>query len=162
LRPLVEAGPEGCKKMTSFVGSSAIGRVGLRSGLSSPCALSLCRQGLSVSQRARPRHHGVPRRLLSHQSPKRPRFSSRLRDALRNTKVQWYQIPVGVGIGFIGLMHLYKVTKREREKQELEQQEAEAGNGGKRPKKRPRVRPDGPWWALFFTPYRTETSLTRG
>jgi phosphatidylserine decarboxylase len=81
-------------------------------------------------------------RQFSQQSPKRPRFSSRLRTALRNSKIQWYQIPVGLGIGFLGLVQFYKVTTREREKQ----REAEAGaEPGALPKKRARIRPDGPW-----------------
>lgn len=71
---------------------------------------------------------------------KRPRFSQRLGEALRNSKVTWYQIPVGVGIGFLGLIQFYKVSSREKEKQL--QQEEEGG----RPQKRPRIRPDGPWY----------------
>ena len=73
----------------------------------------------------------------------RERFGSRMGDALRNTKVQWYPIPVGLGIGFLGLVHFYKTQAREKER--LEQEEAGAG-GSSRPKKRPRARPDGPWY----------------
>lgn len=69
---------------------------------------------------------------------KRPRFSQRLGEALRNSKVTWYQIPIGVGIGFLGLVQFYKVSSRE--KQERAQEE-----DGDRPQKRPRVRPGGPW-----------------
>lgn len=76
-------------------------------------------------------------RTFSSNSGKRPRFSQRLGDALRNSKIQWYQIPVGLGIGFLGLVQFYKVASREREKQE--------GNDGEKPKRRPRIRPDGPW-----------------
>ncbi|CAI0655218.1 unnamed protein product, partial [Colletotrichum noveboracense] len=69
----------------------------------------------------------------------RPRFSDRLRFALKNSKVQWYQIPVGVGIGFLGLVQFYKVSSRDRESQERsEVQDAP-------PKKRAKIRPDGPW-----------------
>lgn len=64
----------------------------------------------------------------------RPRFGQRLGDALRRTKIQWYQIPVGLGIGFLGLVQFYKVSARERENQE----------GGK-PKPRARITPEGPW-----------------
>ena len=84
----------------------------------------------------------VSRRLFSQQSQQRPRFSSRLRTALRNSKIQWYQIPVGLGIGFLGLVQFYKVSTREARKQEAESQD-EAG--GSRPGARARVRPDGPW-----------------
>ena len=75
-------------------------------------------------------------------SGKRPRFSQRLGDALRNTKIQWYQIPVGLGIGFLGLVQFYKVSAREQEKQ----RELEVGEPGSQPRGRPKVRPDGPWY----------------
>lgn len=84
---------------------------------------------------------GSPR-FFSSSSGKRPRFSQRLGEALRNSKIQWYQIPVGLGIGFLGLVQFYKVAAREREKQA---EGEEGSNGSGRPKSRPRVRPDGPW-----------------
>ena len=66
--------------------------------------------------------------------------------ALRNTKIQWYPIPVGLGIGFLGLVHFYKTQARERERLEREAAAADGGDPGSGPpKKRPRVRPDGPW-----------------
>ncbi|KAI8625193.1 phosphatidylserine decarboxylase-domain-containing protein [Xylariaceae sp. FL1651] len=69
------------------------------------------------------------------------RFGSRLRHALKDTKVKWYPIPVGLGIGFLGFVQFYKTRAREKERLEREaSQEHEP-----RPKKRPRVRPDGPW-----------------
>ncbi|KAK1654901.1 phosphatidylserine decarboxylase [Colletotrichum phormii] len=74
------------------------------------------------------------------QQQQRPRFSSRLRHALNNSKVQWYQIPVGLGIGFLGLVQFYKVSTREREKQERDDVQ-----DGVPPKKRAKIRPDGPW-----------------
>lgn len=74
------------------------------------------------------------------QQQQRPRFSSRLRHALNNSKVQWYQIPVGLGIGFLGLVQFYKVSTREREKQERDDVQ-----DGAPPKKRAKIRPDGPW-----------------
>jgi phosphatidylserine decarboxylase len=90
----------------------------------------------------RPTSNGPTARLYSQNSGHRPRFSSRLRDALKNSKVQWYQLPIGVGIGFVGLMQFYKTTSRERERQELEER---ASADGSRPKRRERIRPDGPW-----------------
>ncbi|KAH8174294.1 phosphatidylserine decarboxylase domain-containing protein [Sarocladium implicatum] len=81
-------------------------------------------------------------RDFSSGSGKRPRFSQRLGDALRNSKIQWYQIPVGLGIGFLGLVQFYKVSSREREKQrQSENGEFEEGT----PAKRPRVKLEGPW-----------------
>lgn len=83
-----------------------------------------------------------PIRGFSSGSGKRPRFSQRLAEALRNSKIQWYQIPVGLGIGFLGLVQFYKVSSREREKQ----QNAENGEFGEgTPAKRPRVKLEGPW-----------------
>ncbi|KAK7698990.1 phosphatidylserine decarboxylase 1 [Diaporthe eres] len=78
------------------------------------------------------------RRAYSQQSQQRPRFTSRLRMALGKSKTEWYFIPVGVGIGFLGLVQGYKVYTREKERQEDEEFE-------KKPRRRPRVRPEGPW-----------------
>jgi phosphatidylserine decarboxylase len=75
----------------------------------------------------------------SQNSGKRPKFSQRLGEALRNSKITWYQIPVGLGIGFLGLVQFYKVSSRERERQRQEDE------GIISPKPRPKVRPDGPW-----------------
>ncbi|KAH6603314.1 phosphatidylserine decarboxylase proenzyme 1 [Trichoderma cornu-damae] len=79
------------------------------------------------------------RNFSSQDSGKRPKFSQRLGEALRNSKITWYQIPVGLGIGFLGLVQLYKVSSRERERRREEQ------DGVISPKPRPKVRPDGPW-----------------
>lgn len=79
------------------------------------------------------------RSFSSQESGKRPKFSQRLGEALRNSKITWYQIPVGLGIGFLGLVQFYKVSSRERERQREEQE------GVRSPKPRPKVRPDGPW-----------------
>ncbi|CAN8095173.1 unnamed protein product [Discula destructiva] len=81
---------------------------------------------------------GGRRSYNSKQTPKRPRFSSRLRMALGKSKTEWYFIPVGVGIGFLGLIQGYKVYTREKA---LQEEEAQAS----KPKKRQRIRPDGPW-----------------
>lgn len=58
--------------------------------------------------------------------------------ALGKSKTEWYFIPVGVGIGFLGLVQGYKVYTREKERQEDDEFE-------KKPKRRPRVSPEGPW-----------------
>ena len=78
-------------------------------------------------------------RSFASNSGKRPRFSQRLGEALRNTKIQWYQIPVGLGIGFLGLVQFYKVSAREKEKQK------ELDDPQRQPKRRPKIRPEGPW-----------------
>ena len=78
-------------------------------------------------------------------------FGARLRVALRGTKVQWYPIPVGLGIGFLGFAQLYRQQQqRERLRREDEavsghgpEEEADQKRG--RPRKRERIRPSGPW-----------------
>lgn len=76
-------------------------------------------------------------------SGRRPKFSHRLGEALRKSKVQWYQIPVGLGIAFLGLVQFYKVSARERERSKHE--EEHDLDGSRKVNRRPRVRPDGPW-----------------
>lgn len=98
----------------------------------------------ATPNRAQPLARRTPTSIrdFSSSSGKRPRFSQRLGDALKNSKIQWYQIPVGLGIGFLGLVQFYKVSSREREKQrQLENGEFEDGT----PVKRPRVKLEGPW-----------------
>ena len=75
-------------------------------------------------------------------------FGTRLRTALRNTKVQWKPIPIGFGIGFLGVVQFYRVRKREKERQ-WEENALNSGddNGGnvEEHKKRKRIKPSGPW-----------------
>jgi phosphatidylserine decarboxylase len=77
---------------------------------------------------------------------------------LGDTKIKWYPIPIGLGIGFLGLVQLYKVNERERLRREEEWEDdgyvkttgsdRENGGGslGGRPKRRERIRPSGPWF----------------
>lgn len=71
-------------------------------------------------------------------------FGSRLRFALRNTKVEWYPIPVGLGIGLLGLLHFYKSQRADRDRADREGSE-DAWENGARPPRRPRVVPTGSW-----------------
>jgi phosphatidylserine decarboxylase len=88
----------------------------------------------------------------------RESFGTRLRKALAETKIRWYPIPVGLGIGFLGAVQLYKINEREKARQQREDEENDAylrskglGKGGEerdsegRPQKRKRIRPTGPW-----------------
>ncbi|EAW07256.1 phosphatidylserine decarboxylase 1 [Aspergillus clavatus NRRL 1] len=80
----------------------------------------------------------------SHENPSpKGSFGSRLRFALRTTKVEWYPIPVGLGIGLLGLLHFYKSQRAERDRAEREAL-GESFDFDK-PPPRPRVRPSGPW-----------------
>ncbi|CAK7274965.1 phosphatidylserine decarboxylase 1 [Sporothrix epigloea] len=80
-----------------------------------------------------------PFRFYSQKAFRRPRFTARLRHALKNSKIQWSRIPVGLGIGFLGLVQFYKIRNREPEEGYAE------GEAATKVKKRPRIRPDGPW-----------------
>lgn len=77
-------------------------------------------------------------------------FASRASDAWRSAPIKWRPIPIGLGIAFLGVFQFYRVQERERRKYEEEYRlnghgdEDEEGNG-ERPKRRPRIRPSGPW-----------------
>jgi hypothetical protein len=85
-------------------------------------------------------------------------FGTRLRRALGGTKIKWYPIPVGVGIGFLGLAQLYRINDRENAKRREEDLEndgyvyskGEGENTGRdgRPRRRERIRPTGPWYVI--------------
>jgi hypothetical protein len=111
----------------------------LRRAFDSQCSC-MPQQTYFATLRRTQRQTVFSRRLFSQQSQQRPRFSSRLRDSLKNSKIQWYQIPAGVGIGFLGLMQFYKISTRKDDNES-----EEYVDGERRPKKRPRIRPDGPW-----------------
>ncbi|KAI0913296.1 phosphatidylserine decarboxylase-domain-containing protein [Ustulina deusta] len=118
------------------------GRVRLPSSLEPKC---LCPQPKTTSIRGPTHQFAAGPRASFHHSRRifqnRDRFGSRLRHALNDTKIKWYPIPVGLGIGFLGFIQFYKTQARERERLEREaSQEQEP-----RPTKRSRVRPDGPW-----------------
>ncbi|KAL2006575.1 hypothetical protein VTN00DRAFT_9243 [Thermoascus crustaceus] len=80
----------------------------------------------------------------SNQSGKKEEsFGSRLRSALKNTKVEWRPIPVGVGIALLGLLQFYRTQRAETER--LERESKEAGYEDGIPPPRKRIRPSGPW-----------------
>ncbi|KAL6720413.1 phosphatidylserine decarboxylase 1 [Lecanora helva] len=77
-------------------------------------------------------------------------FRTRLRTALRRTKVQWKPIPIGLGIGFLGLFQFYRIREREKRRKDndISRSQDDPGNEEEyqgRPKKRQRIRPSGPW-----------------
>ncbi|KAK1833374.1 phosphatidylserine decarboxylase-domain-containing protein [Podospora conica] len=108
------------------------GRLGLARAAASRYSPCVSRRTYFASRRAQPTALNLSaRRLYSQQPPKRPKPSG---------KIEWYPIPIGLGIGFLGLVQFYKVYSREKE-----QDDGENGEPGSRPKKRPRIRPEGPW-----------------
>ncbi|KAI1391364.1 phosphatidylserine decarboxylase [Hypoxylon trugodes] len=113
----------------------------LKRPLLSPCRL---RHSFEATTQQSSRQFTSTPRLSFHRSSQKyqykERFGSRLRTALKDTKIRWYPIPVGLGIGFLGFVQFYKTQAREKERLERE-----ADGDGPRPKKRARIRPDGPW-----------------
>ncbi|KAL1963587.1 hypothetical protein VTN77DRAFT_8032 [Rasamsonia byssochlamydoides] len=69
-------------------------------------------------------------------------FRSRFRAAWRNTKIEWHPIPIGLGIGFLGLWQFYRAQRAEKER--LEREELGEFDEGC-PPCRKRIRPSGPW-----------------
>lgn len=99
-------------------------------------------------------------RLYRQQTNYKESFGTRLRKALNDTKIKWYPIPVGLGIGFLGLGQLYRVNEREKARRREEEAEDDRlvkviGTGGDdapggRPKRRERIRPTGPWFVAVL------------
>ena len=97
-------------------------------------------------------------KLHRQQKEYRDSFGTRLRKALGETRVKWYPIPVGLGIGFLGLGQLYRINQREKARRRDEEWEEDGqlsfsgsridGEPGNRPKRRERIRPTGPWWVF--------------
>jgi len=141
------------KQVESVVCMQRVLRLRRCNGKSLPSPLSvqapwMCRHSISSPRKftSSTRHQ----RYEQHYS--RGSFGSRLRAAWRQTKIEWYPIPVGLGIGFLGCAQLYRVRQREKVR-EAEEESGRAlsapgdnGEGGK-PKKRRRIRPSGPWYA---------------
>lgn len=90
--------------------------------------------------RASARFSTSRRARINDQGP----FRTRLRTALKNTKVEWKPIPVALGITFLGAVQFYRVREREKERQRHEDEaqeklDDEAERKGK-PRKRKRIR----------------------
>ncbi|PFH56198.1 hypothetical protein XA68_16910 [Ophiocordyceps unilateralis] len=120
---------------TVGAGSGSLFRRRALAGIRRPCpgcAASKIRPTTDARFRGFPQTFAAGRSYVSD-TGKRPRFSSRLGEALRRNKIQWYQIPIGLGIAFLGILQFNKVVTRELET-EAEQQ-----------KPRSKARPEGPW-----------------
>lgn len=79
------------------------------------------------------------RRLWEEQKKQRhdENFTTRLGKAWRSTKIEWKPIPVGLGIAFLGLFQLIRLSQREDRTQD-----------GERPPKRKRIYPSGGGWQV--------------
>lgn len=71
-------------------------------------------------------------------------FGTRLGKAWRKTKIEWKPIPIGLGIGFLGFLQFLKVQARDSPTEDSAGSPGDPGDG-KRPPKRERIRPSGPW-----------------
>lgn len=107
-----------------------------------------------------PRGFSSSAKLCRQKPHYRDSFGTRLRRALGETKIKWYPIPVGVGIGFLGLVQFYRTNEREKARRQdewendtyLKSKREGGGINGPRfeekPKRRERIRPTGPWFVL--------------
>ncbi|TAQ85680.1 hypothetical protein B7494_g5990 [Chlorociboria aeruginascens] len=116
----------------------------------------LLQQSHNLCRHHRSRFFSSSARFYRQKAEYKESFSTRLRKALNDTKIKWYPIPVGLGIGFLGLGQLYRVNEREKARRLEEEWEDdglvktegprgnENGEETGRPKRRPRIRPTGP------------------
>lgn len=94
--------------------------------------------GLRITQRRAFSH--TRRQWKDHEQES---FSSRLGKAWRKTKIEWKPIPVGLGIGFLGLLQFIRIRQREGAAQE-----SSSETDGQRPPKRQRIYPSGGGWQV--------------
>ena len=123
-----------------------------------PYICKACRQA-----RPLPRPFTTTTHRATPQDQRNGPFTSRLRAALGKTKIEWKPIPVGLGIAFLGAAQFYRIRQREKRRQQDEEEitrraeETKIRDGdGRKPPKRERVRPSGPWYVgpkLFAWPY---------
>ncbi|CZT51739.1 related to phosphatidylserine decarboxylase [Rhynchosporium secalis] len=126
----------------------------LRTNRPSPACVSQS-QSQCICRCQRPRPFSSSARFCRQKPHYKDSFGTRLRKALGDTKIKWYPIPVGLGIGFLGLGQLYRVNEREKANPREEEWEDDGvvkiagskgeGEAGGRPKRRERIRPTGPW-----------------
>lgn len=107
-----------------------------------------------IDRLSNPRQFSSSAKLRQQNNSSKESFGSRLRKALKETKIKWYPIPVGVGIGFLGLAQLYRINEREKAKGDdgytnfsASGENGVDGEQGGRPRRRERIRPSGPWLA---------------
>lgn len=124
------------------------GRLVKATSLRAPPLVGILKQTTQCS--ARRFATSTPRLIKEEGTRNQDPFGSRLRAALRRTKLDWSPVPIGVGIAFLGAFQFYKVRERERKRlerenaQSLQNGDSDDGEHG-RPKKRKRIRPSGPW-----------------
>jgi hypothetical protein len=103
------------------------------------------RINFSISSRARSQQQQQQQQHNHHRSQS---YGSRLKYAFNNAKVEWYTIPAALGIGCLGVMQFYKISRREAARTQEDDRASTYANGDDedpKPKKRPKIRPSGPW-----------------
>ncbi|EXJ90136.1 phosphatidylserine decarboxylase [Capronia epimyces CBS 606.96] len=96
---------------------------------------------IQVQQR---RHfRDTQRRWKDGRGQREESFASRLGKAWRETKIEWKPIPIGLGIGFLGLIQFMRIQSRESGAQE-----GSSETDGGRPPKRKRIYPTGGGWQV--------------
>src|SRR4051812_16330053 len=68
-------------------------------------------QCLYRCRKPHPRHFSYSAKFCRQKPHYKDSFRTRLRKAFGETKIKWYPIPVGLGIGFLGLAQLYKINE---------------------------------------------------
>ena len=102
---------------------------------------------LSASRIPRQQPIALPviRRKLHQQSQQKQHyqkksFFTKLREALKNTKTEWYAIPFGIGVGVVGITQVRKNAQKDFEKHDGE-------DGAQRSERQ--IKPMGAWYKLF-------------
>lgn len=102
----------------------------------------------------RPPGNQLRSRAFFHRSPRHHRDSTGPRpndpssDGKSSQPSYWQPIPIALGIAFLGAFQLYRISVRDRRKEEQqwhEQHPDDDNDGPLHPKRRPRIRPSGPW-----------------
>ena len=63
-----------------------------------------------------------------------------MREALSKTKIEWYPIPIGLGIGYLAFNHFRKIASKKYDDDGVNE-------GVENVERKKRIRPDGPWYA---------------
>lgn len=119
----------------------------VRSALPSRNSSSLLRIARLPSRQlaATPLRSPATRRFYSQQQQNgrsQDSFFNKLREALKNTKTEWYAIPVGVGIGVVGFTQIRKNARGDPAQPEVA---STAAGDEERPAGEKKIRPMRSW-----------------